>query len=346
MTKTFASLFLSTLCVALSFVHCGQSKGDNPADSRLRISAGGTEVDERLKGKSAFLVDIMKFRTPEGQVLFHHDTCTGTLISKKLILTAAHCVEDTSFGPSYPVDWRISIAADSWFELDRLMDNMFSLGEKLEPITGPEFLDLYEGPGEFVKVTSTFVPSAYEKRESPQQGADNDIAIVRVKKKLQALEVVPLGDFSAHLGEEEAIPLTMVGYGVTDCKVSRDVLEPDDETPLVQVGSSLGFRQGKFLFDLLADTKYRRASGVKNLRLIQLDATGCDGDSGSGLLSGAAPEEMEVLFVYGGTTSTESQEGQRWVVGAQSVPVASAPFCEVAKAAGFQWEWCQQSLEE
>ncbi|WP_413944176.1 S1 family peptidase [Bdellovibrio sp. HCB-162] len=104
--------------------------------------------------------------------------CTGTPISKNVILTAAHCVKNAD---KVTVVFHTDITCESGFSKDK------------QSITASDFL--------------------YHKDYSGQSNAENDVALVKLPKSIPAdYQVSKIYDGKSPLSSDE---VTLAGYGIT-----------------------------------------------------------------------------------------------------------------------------------
>lgn len=205
---------LSTV-VALSslsmFFSCAPQKTSNEAFETISakdISSiiSGKLADDKFRKENGLVAIVMTEVTAEG---YSQGICTGTLISKNIVLSAAHCFMPSTAGS------RLFIGV--YFENNITEAQVDENGAKIP---------LVKINADAIKVNDDYIKNMMNSQDGNFAGGD--IALVRLSKDAPAdykFAKLPKGEDFVQVQAKSK--LTLAGYGVTDPIVAEEQIDPE-----------------------------------------------------------------------------------------------------------------------
>lgn len=153
-------------------------------------------------------------------------SCTGTLLTPDLVLTARHCVSST--------DESAACAPDG-----------SAIGGVVHEDHPATTLYVFTGPmrPDFIAGTAHPIRGAEVLTDGAMNLCNHDLALVRLESQVPDARVVPLRlDGAAIVGE----PVTVIGWGVTDVEPSPTVRQQRDDVSVALLGPDTQIGSGEF----------------------------------------------------------------------------------------------------
>jgi secreted trypsin-like serine protease len=205
--NTAATIALLSIVVSACAPQSKNSSSYQSSETQKSNIVGGTNAtsaEQKQNGIVEILIFIQNQAGQQGTA-----TCTGTLISKNIVLTAAHCLMSqgiTRIGVVFATDTASATQTDVRFAVDGIVH--------------PQFLD------------------GYDPNSSNDNLIWNDIAILKLASDAPA--DFKFARLPTSLTEVSLVPnskVTLAGYGITNAIVRKVVLDQDGKAVLDKDGN-------------------------------------------------------------------------------------------------------------